>query len=62
VARSKDRMFGVEDPLVINELVFLSTNVLYKCFLFNRNIGEVDYDLVTKYKISLRGVIFIHTT
>jgi len=51
-------MFGVDDPLFINELVFLATNVLYKRFLHNINSGEVDYDLVTKYKISLYEKIY----
>jgi len=55
-------MFGVEDPLFINELVFLATNVLYKRSLYNINSGKVDYDLVTKYKLSLYEKIYFEYT
>jgi len=58
MATPRDIMFGVAEPLFINELVFIATNLLCKRFLYNINSGEVDYDLVKKYKISLYEKIY----
>jgi len=61
MGRLKDRMFGVEEPLFINELVLIVSNLLYTRLFYNIKNGEVYYDLIKKYKIVFMRKLSLNT-